>query len=82
MSAMSVISVRMPESLHKQLREAAQRESVSIDQITASAVSEKLAAWATADYLKTRAARGSRDKFNAVLAKVPNTPVDPQDTEL
>ncbi len=82
MSAMSVISVRLPESLHKQLREAAQREGISIDQITASAVSEKLAAWATADYLKERAARGSRDKFNAVLAKVPNTPVDLQDTEV
>ncbi len=82
MSAMSVISVRLPEALHKQLREAAQREGISIDQITASAVSEKLAAWATSDYLKTRAARGSRDKFNAVLAKVPNVPIDPQDTEV
>lgn len=79
---MSVISVQLPDSLHKQLREAAQKEGISIDQITASAVSEKLAAWATLDYLKARAARGSREKFNEVLAKVPNAPTDPQDTEL
>lgn len=77
---MSVISLRLPDSLHKQLREAAKKEGVSINQIAASALSEKLAAWATRDYLKERAARGSREKFDAVLAKVPSTPPDPRDT--
>jgi predicted transcriptional regulator len=77
---MSVISLRLPESLHKQLREVAKKEGVSINQIAASALSEKLAAWATSDYLKERAARGSREKFEAVLAKVPSEPPDPRDT--
>ncbi len=79
---MSVISLRLPESLHKQLREVAKKEGVSINQIAASALSEKMAAWATSDYLKERAMRGSRARFEAVLAKVPNTPPDPRDTEI
>lgn len=76
---MGVISLRLPEFLHKQLREIAKKEGVSINQIAASALSEKLAAWATNDYLKERAARGSRAKFDAVLARVPNIPPDPGD---
>ena len=77
---MSVIGLRLPESLHKQLREVTKKEGVSINQLAASALSEELAAWATSDYLEERAARGSRDKFEAVLAKVADVPPDPQDT--
>lgn len=35
-----------------------------------TAVAEKVSALMTLDYLQVRAARGSRDKFEAVLAKV------------
>ena len=76
---MSTISIRLPESLHKQLREFSRTEGVSINQLAASALSEKMAALATQDYLKERAARASREKFEAVLAKVPNAPPEPQD---
>ena len=79
---MSTISLRLPESLHKQLREFAQQEGISINQIAASALSEKMAALATSSYLRERAARGSRGKFEAVLAKVPSEPPDPLDTLL
>ncbi len=41
---MGVISIRLPESLHKQLREVAKKEGISINQIAASALSEKLSA--------------------------------------
>ena len=71
---MSTLSVRLPESLHRNLREWAQREGISINQFISSAVGEKLAALATEDYLSARAARGSRAAFMDALQQVPNTP--------
>jgi hypothetical protein len=76
---MSTLSLRLPESLHKQLREFARKEGISINQLAASALSEKMAALATSDYLKARAERGSRERFEAALALVPGDPPDPLD---
>jgi hypothetical protein len=73
---MSTISLRLPESLHKQLRELAKREGVSINQIAASALGEKMAALMTRDYLEERAKRGDRNKFRKALGKVKN--VEPE----
>jgi hypothetical protein len=50
-----------------------------VDQFVATAVAEKLSALATVDYLAERAKRGSRDKFDAVLAKVPDREPEPHD---
>jgi hypothetical protein len=67
---MSTLSLRLPESLHKQLRELAQSEGVSINQLAASALGEKMAALMTQEYLEQRAQRGKRSKFEKVLSKV------------
>ena len=69
---MSALSVRLPESLHRKLAEVAEREGVSINQLINSAVAEKMSALMTEEYLGARAKRGSRRKFAAVLAKVPD----------
>lgn len=76
---MSTLSVRLPDSLHKRLSELAEREGVSINQLINSAVAEKLAALMTADYLDTRAKRGSRRKFKKVLEKVAE--IEPEDVD-
>lgn len=76
---MSALSVRLPESLHRKLAEVAKREGISINQLINSAVAEKMSALLTEEYLQTRAARGSRRKFAAVLAKVPD--VEPHETD-
>jgi hypothetical protein len=73
------MSVRFPESLHKQLKGMARREGISINQLITTAVAEKMSALMTADYLEERARRGSRAKFEAVLAKVPSVEPDPWD---
>lgn len=67
---MSSISLRLPESLHKQARELAEREDISINQLIATALAEKMAALMTGEYLGERAARGSRKKFERMLRKV------------
>ena len=68
---MSTISLRLPDSLHKQVRKLAERESVSINQLITLALLEKLSALMTEEYLDERAKRGSRKKFERALAKVP-----------
>ena len=76
---MSTISLRLPESLHKQARALAKKEDISINQLIATAVAEKMAALMTIDYLAERGARGSRKKFDAVLTRVrrhARTPVE------
>jgi hypothetical protein len=76
---MSTLSLRLPESLHKRVRDLAQQEGISINQFISTAVAEKLAALMTVEYLEQRAKQGSREKFRAVLAKVPNVLPDPGD---
>jgi hypothetical protein len=74
---MTTLSLRLPDSLHKGVRDLASLEGFSINQFIATAVAEKMSALMTEDYLAERAARGSRDKFEAALARVP--PVEPAD---
>jgi len=76
---MSTISLRLPESLHKKVRELAKAEDVSINQLIATALAEKMSALMTADYLEERAARGDRGKFERAMGKVRDTELDEGD---
>jgi hypothetical protein len=76
---MSALSVRLPESLHQRVREMAVREGISINQLIATALAEKMSALLTADYLEGRARRGSRTRFLAALAQVPDVEPQPHD---
>ena len=76
---MSTLSLRLPESLHRELRELARREGVSINQVISSAVGEKVASLKTLDYLRERARRGTRRRFEQVLAQVPD--VEPEEVD-
>jgi predicted DNA-binding ribbon-helix-helix protein len=76
---MTTISLRLPDSTHHRLKTWAQQDKLSINQLIATAVAEKLAALATVDAIAMRAERASLAKFNAALAQVPSTPVAPHD---
>ncbi|WP_173652470.1 YlcI/YnfO family protein [Limnochorda pilosa] len=76
---MKTLSVRLPESVHKQIRELAEREGVSMNQVITTALAEKISALMTVDYLEARARRGSRAKFERALAKVPDVPPEAHD---
>ena len=69
---MSTVSVRLPESLHKHLKEMADKEGVSTNQFITLAVSEKVSTLLTIDYLKERARRGDLEILEGLLEKVPD----------
>ncbi len=70
---MSNLSLRLPESLHKQVKMLAKQEGVSINQFVTTVLAEKLSALMTQDYLQAKAAGGNRDAFEQGLANVPDT---------
>lgn len=76
---MSTLSVRLPDSMHEKIKELARKEGVSMNQLINSAVSEKLSALMTVEYLKERGELGSREKFEQVLSKVPDNEPDERD---
>ena len=76
---MSVLSVRLPNSLHAMVKNVAAEDAISINQFIASAVAEKLSAMTTEKYIEARAAKANKEKFKAVLAKVPNVAADSHD---
>lgn len=67
---MGALSLRLPESIHRHIREIAKMEGVSINQLISSAVAEKVSAILTEDYLKNRAARADLNDMRAILNKV------------
>ena len=76
---MSTLSLRLPKSLHKHVKELAEQEGISINQFVTTAVAEKMSALMTEDYLEQRAKRGSRKAFDAVLKKTPDVEPEEQD---
>lgn len=69
---MSKISLRLPDSLHRRIRELASEDGISINQFISTAAAEKLAALMTVEFLEKRGKHGSREKFEAALAKLPD----------
>lgn len=76
---MSTLSIRIPESMHEKIKELAEQEGVSMNQLINTAVSEKISALMTVEYLEQRGALASREQFEHVLAKVPNREPDERD---
>lgn len=74
---MRTLSIRLPDSLHKRIKQMAEAEGISMNQFITLAVAEKMSALATVEYLKERANRGNRQKFEAVLKNVPD--VEPEE---
>lgn len=71
---MSSLSLRLPDSLHRKIRELAQRDDVSINQFIASAAAEKAAALLTVEYLEERAGRADAGLLDRILRRVPDVP--------
>lgn len=73
---MSTLSIRLPESVHRKLKEMADKEGVSMNQLVSLAVSEKISALLTVEYLEERALKASDKDYRELLSKVPNVAPD------
>ena len=74
---MSSVSLRLPKTLHQQVKEVAQEEGISVNQFVMLAVAEKIASISTIEYLEKRAARGNRERLLEILGKAPD--VEPEE---
>jgi uncharacterized protein (DUF1778 family) len=69
---MSTLSLRLPDSLHEEIKILAKKEGISINQFISSAVAEKMSALLTESYLIERASKGSEKSFLNAMSKVPD----------
>ena len=76
---MSNLSLRLPDSLHRKLREIAEKDDVSINQFIATAVAEKAAALLTVEYIEERGRRADPKLFDRLLSRVPDVEPLPGD---
>ncbi|MBU2512737.1 type II toxin-antitoxin system HicB family antitoxin [bacterium] len=67
---MSTLSLRIPDSLHDQIKKLAKQDGISINQFISSAAAEKMSALMTVEYLEKRAKQSSKAKFRKALSKI------------
>jgi len=68
---MSALNLRLPDSIHRHIREIAKQDGVSINLFITSAVAEKISALTTEDYIASRAENAREGAFEKVLDRVP-----------
>ena len=76
---MSSLMVSIPNSIRQRAEVLAKDDGISFDQFVASALAEKVAVLDADSYVRQRAARGSRAKFDRVMAKVPDVEPEARD---
>ncbi|MBX9681216.1 MAG: hypothetical protein K2X38_20870 [Gemmataceae bacterium] len=76
---MNTVSVEVPASLHGAVSELARASGVSVNQIVASAIAEKVSALAGNDWFAARAAHGNRSAYDEALAKIAD--VEPEEDD-
>ncbi|HCN76965.1 MAG TPA: toxin-antitoxin system HicB family antitoxin [Verrucomicrobiales bacterium] len=76
---MSTMSIRIPDSLHRGIKELATKDGYTMNQFIITAAAEKLAALSTVDYLGERAKRADFKEFERIMALIPAGPPDPGD---
>jgi len=69
---MGALNLRLPDSIHRHIKEIAKREGVSINLFINSAVAEKVSALKTEDYIAGRAKRADEKTLGRVLDRVPH----------
>lgn len=76
---MGALNLRLPDSIHRHIKEIAKLEGVSINQFISTAVSEKVSAILTEAYLSARAGRAREGALKSILDRVTDRPPLPED---
>ncbi|MGC1309905.1 MAG: hypothetical protein WA885_21980 [Phormidesmis sp.] len=70
------IQAQIPDYLYKQIVAIAQKENISIDMIVSMALSGHITTLLNNQYLEDRAEKGSWQRFQKILEKVPSIEPD------
>lgn len=76
---MTTLSINVPDTLAERLATRARQQQVSLDDLVSSVLESHIAAARRGETLEERAGRGSWEKFDRVMAKVPGVPPLPGD---
>jgi predicted transcriptional regulator len=76
---MTALTLRLPDSVHRKVKELAREDGVSVNQFLASAAAEKISSILTVNYLEEEAKKASQLDFERVLSKTPSVPPDEED---
>ena len=71
---MGALNLRLPDSIHRHIKKIAKQEGVSINQFISTAVSEKVSAILTEEYLSARAGRAKEGALKSILDQVRDRP--------
>ncbi len=77
---MSLITVQLPDSLYERVVEFTAQEHSSIEHFALLAIAEKLSSLATVDYIEQRAKQANFQRWDELLAKVPDD-TEPMDRD-
>lgn len=69
MATVSNFALRVPPSMMQELKERAEKDETSVNQLIVMAIAEKLAALRTREYFALRQARAVPGDFERLLAK-------------
>ncbi len=76
---MATMSIRVPDSLHRAIKNLAGKEGYSMNQFLITAAAEKLSSLDTVDYLRSRADRADLEAFDRIMQKIPANKPDKGD---
>lgn len=76
---MNRVDISLPDALHTTAQELARREAISLSELITLALSEKVSALMTDDYINRRAARADRQAYLRALDQAPDTTPMPED---
>lgn len=69
MNKPATFPLRLPRSIKEGVERAAERDGISMNQLIATAVAEKLSAMETAEFFEGRAMRADFDAFDHIMGR-------------
>lgn len=76
---MKTLQAEVPDLLLQEVKELAEKQNASVDQIVSVALVAQVSAWRTRESVTSRAKRVNWQKVDEILARVPDVPPEPGD---
>ncbi len=71
---MKTLEAEVPEILMQEVKELAEKQNASVDQIVSIALAAQVSAWRTRESIESRAHRVNWERVDEILARVPDVP--------